>query len=185
MKRKSRGQAMVEFALIFPMIVLTLFMVIDLGFYVYGWATVQFSARRGAEQAARMQPREIKDAAGYQNATYFDTDPCLGEIYREAGRNGALSTATAILPSNIYVTFHGGTTDTAPITSAASNPKKIGNVVQVRVNKIFKPLTPLSKLFFGGRDFEFNAVSRRTIIANGPGYPMVTNGNNYNRCVKS
>lgn len=184
MKRKSRGQAMVEFALIFPMLVLTLFMVIDLGYYVYGWATVQFSARRGAEQAARMQPREIKTAGEYQQATYYNTDPCLEEIFREAARNGALSGETSILPSHVYITFHGSTTDNVGTTNPGLMPKKLGNVVQLRVNKIFKPLTPLSKLFFGGRDFEFNAVSRRTIIANGPGYPMVVSGNNYNRCIK-
>lgn len=181
MKRKSRGQALVEFALIFPMLMFSIFMIIDFGFYIYGWSTVQFSARRGAEQASRMQPRELASASSYQQVQ-SPNDPCLELIIREARRSGGLSPATTVQRQEMFITFHTDVKDTAGTTNPAANPKARGNIVQVRVEKQFEPLTPLSKIFLGNRKFHFNAISRRTIVANGPTFPMVEGKDNYNMC---
>ena len=49
---RSRGQALVEFALIFPLIVLILFGVMDLGRAIYAYNTIGNAARVGARVAA-------------------------------------------------------------------------------------------------------------------------------------
>jgi hypothetical protein len=159
--------------------VLLLFVAIDFGYYVFIWSEVQFSARRSAQQAARMQPREMKSAQLYQ-AT--GDDPCLDQIFREARRAGGFNGETQIDTSEIFLTFHMATADAAPSTDSLA--KALGRIAQVRIQKDVIPLTPLTKWMLGGRKFEFNAVSRRTIVANGPSFPMVINGSNYNTCTK-
>jgi hypothetical protein len=183
MKRKSRGQSMVEFALIFPLLVAILFITIDFGYYVFIWSEVQFSARRSAEQASRMQPRELRAATVYQtDVAYINSDPCLEQIQREARRSGGFNGETQIQLKNIYLTFHTATND--PVPSTDRRAMGLGRIAQVRIEKTVTPLTPLTQWVLGGRKYEFNAVSRRTIVANGPSFPMVINGANYNNCTK-
>ena len=50
-RRVSRGQALVEFALILPILVLLLVMAIDFGRAFYGWVSIQNAARIGANFA--------------------------------------------------------------------------------------------------------------------------------------
>jgi hypothetical protein len=183
MKRKSRGQSLVEFALVFPLMVLLLFIAIDFGYYVFIWSEVQFSARRSAEQASRMQPREIKTAAAYSTDTnYIAHDPCLQQIQREARRSGGFNGETQINLTDISLTFHESTTDITPSTDQRA--MGLGRIAQVMITKKVTPLTPLTKWVLGGRKYEFNAVSRRTIVANGPSFPMVIEGADYNKCLK-
>src|SRR5438552_7215465 len=51
MKRASRGQTMVEFAMIAPFLVMILLMVIDCGRAAYDYATLAGAAREGARAA--------------------------------------------------------------------------------------------------------------------------------------
>src|SRR5438094_7905271 len=51
MKRASRGQSMVEFAMIAPFLVMILLMVIDCGRAAYDYATLAGAAREGARAA--------------------------------------------------------------------------------------------------------------------------------------
>jgi hypothetical protein len=160
-----------------------LFIAIDFGYYVFIWSEVQFSARRSAEQASRMQPREIKTAYEYQtDVNYIAHDPCLDQIMREARRAGGFNGETQIQQKDISLTFHNSTTDITPSTDQRS--MGLGRIAQVIVSKKVTPLTPLTNWVLGGRKYEFNAVSRRTIVANGPSFPMVINGADYNKCLK-
>jgi Flp pilus assembly protein TadG len=178
MKRKSRGQSLVEFALVFPVLVLLLFIAIDFGYYVFIWSEVQFSARRSAEQASRMQPRQMLTADAYWDV---ENDPCLRQIFREASRAGGFNGQTQIFPSDVYLSFHLTTNDATASLNAQA--KTLGRIAQVRVHKEVTPLTPLTRWVLGGRDYKFNAVSRRTIVANGPSFPMVIDGADYNTCI--
>ena len=47
---------MVEMALLLPFLVLVLFGIIDLGYYLFGYATIYQAARNGAEKAAELPP---------------------------------------------------------------------------------------------------------------------------------
>ena len=51
-RRSSRAQALAEFALVLPIIILLLAMAIDLGRVFYGWVSIQNAARVGASYAA-------------------------------------------------------------------------------------------------------------------------------------
>jgi hypothetical protein len=101
---------------------------------------------------------------------------------REARRAGGFNGETQIQQIEVFLTFHTATADAAPSTD--SRAMGLGRIAQVRIQKDVIPLTPLTKWMLGGRKFEFNAVSRRTIVANGPSFPMVINGSNYNTCTK-
>ncbi len=182
MKRKSRGQSLVEFALIFPFIILFLFASIDFGYYVYGWSSTQFAARRGAEQASKMQPREVRTAAGYHATGYPAGDPCFLKIIEEASKNGSFSIATTIKTDEVFISYHTNGADATARTGDKSVQGQ-GKVVQVRIDKGIEPLTPIADWLLGGRDFDFNSISRRTIVANGPLITKIgANGANYRTC---
>lgn len=183
MKRKSRGQTLVEFALVFPLIMAFLFGSIDFGYYIYVWAESQFAARRGAEEATQFQPR-VLDPSQYHNAGYIASDPCLRLVYRTTGRSGALSSASQIEPQDVFISFHSTAESNAALTGTGAN--RIGNIVQVRVSLEVPALTPLLEGIRGGEPLGFTAISRRTIVSNGPGFPMIDeNGDDYNTCTSS
>ena len=54
--KRTKGQSMVEMALLLPFIVLIIFGIIDMGWYIFGYATVYQAARNGAEKAAEIPP---------------------------------------------------------------------------------------------------------------------------------
>ena len=54
--QKTPGQSMVEMALLLPLIVMVIFGIIDMGWYIFGYATVYQAARNGAEKAAEIPP---------------------------------------------------------------------------------------------------------------------------------
>src|SRR4051794_7292922 len=56
MKKRTGGQSMVEMALILPFLLLVVFGIIDLGYYIYGYASIYQAARNGAEKAAELPP---------------------------------------------------------------------------------------------------------------------------------
>ena len=182
MKKKSRGQSLVEFALVFPIIMLFVFGSIDFGYYVYAWAQVQFAARRGGEQASIMQPRQVMAATGYHNPAYIQTDPCLRGIFFEADNSGSFHTPTDINPSAVFIEYFTSSTSSTPVTTADAN--RLGNIIQVRIYRELDPLTPILETIKRGVPMRFTAVSRRTIVSNGPGRPMVdVDGNNYETCL--
>jgi hypothetical protein len=50
--RRARGQSLVEFALVLPVVLLILLLVVDVGRLYYGWVNLQNAARIGANYAA-------------------------------------------------------------------------------------------------------------------------------------
>jgi hypothetical protein len=64
----SRGQSMVEFALILPILVLFLLLAVDFGRVFFGWVGIQNASRIGANQAAR-DPEPWSD--GTPDALYY------------------------------------------------------------------------------------------------------------------
>lgn len=162
MKRKSRGQSLVEFAMIFPVIMTFLFASIDFGFYVFVWSETQFVARRGAERAATLPPAEVHPASVYHSAGYQALgDQCLSSIFHDALENRVSN----VQAQNIFISFHTSSTDVSE--SNDQSRRTVGNVIQVRVEYSTAALTPVGDLFLGS-PFEFEAISRRTIVATDP-----------------
>lgn len=180
MKRKSRGQTLVEFAMVFPLIMALIFGVMDFGYWIYAWSQIQYSARRGAEQASIMQPRDAVVATSYHSIL---NDPCLDRIVEATKGNGAFSTVLATKTGDIFITWYTSAADGAPKTG--NGLKKLGNVIQVTVDRTktdnpIVPLTPLAQTFVS--QYKFIATSRRTIVSTGPNYPYVDGKKNYNTC---
>src|SRR5437588_13068448 len=81
----SRGQTLVEFAIIIPIFILMLMGIFDLGRAVYAWSTINNAAREGGRQAivdqtlAHIQSRAIQHAASLGlaigNVTVHYNDP--------------------------------------------------------------------------------------------------------------
>ncbi len=180
MKRKSRGQTLVEFALVFPLIMFFLFATIDYGYYIYAWSEIQFAARRGAEQASLNQPREVQSS---YSALDYAGDPCLQEIVAEMQKSGWINAKTKPDLTQLTLHYYDSAAAVTPLSAASANPKKIGNVVEVRLDKAIAPLTPVAETFNGGDDFHFVAISRRTIVSNGPLINAVVDNRDYEHCI--
>lgn len=121
---RSSGQSMVEMALLMPILLALIFAIIDMGWYIYGFATISQAARNGAEVAAQLPPFED---------TLIDTDarnadPCHITIVDEVQEDAALYTLTS---DNVTVAYPSGSS------------RDLGNPIQVTVVYNLEPLTPL------------------------------------------
>lgn len=149
MRRRSNGQSTVEMALILPLLLLTMFGIIDLGYYVYGYSTIYFAARNGTEVAAELPPiaNKLNDAS----------DGCTGAIL-DATQKGV-------------VMFSDFSTNNVVI-SYPTNNRALGEPIQVRIQYNIQPLTPLFRLVrFGNQGvMPVNIAARRSIeaLGNGP-----------------
>ena len=61
-KRQARGQGLLEFALIFPVLIMILIGILELGFYFMTFLTVQNASREGARTAATLSNLEANDS---------------------------------------------------------------------------------------------------------------------------
>lgn len=156
MRRKSRGQALVEFALVFPIIMTFLFASIEFGFYVYSWSQANYAARRGAEQAASGPPVKAMSPDSYIGA---NEDDCVKLI-----RGAAVRTTLGINRSDVKISYHLSANDMTVRTDGASPTiyRKAGFIIQVQVKYVYQPLTPIGNMLLTGR--EIDATSRRTIV---------------------
>lgn len=127
---RTRGQSLVEFSLILPLILLILFGVFDFGRAIYAYNTVSNAAREGGRTAIVNQtPQEIRDRAS-QQATALGID----------------STSTSCPPSGssgVCVEFKN-----AALTAACA-PANLGCVAVITVKYSMTPLTPIISAFIG------------------------------------
>jgi hypothetical protein len=152
MRRKRKGQSLVEMALLLPFMLFILFAIIDLGWYVFNYATVYNAARRGSEKASQLPP--------YDTRLDDETDGCSGAIlfaaregvyqgaYRDAGSNQqrwtpGLGGVELYLGDNVFINYPNG------------DPRKLGEPIEVIVNVDVQPLTPLLTL---GRTFGLGSL---------------------------
>jgi hypothetical protein len=141
----SRGQALVEFALILPILVLLLVMAIDLGRVFFGWVALQNAARIGADHAARFPEawpppgsNALEDQALILYVDLITND--LQALNCDPDEDGDGDVDLDDLP----VTF------TNPDGSTTGNVKEEGDHAVVRLTCAFDLLTPLASLVMGG-----------------------------------
>ncbi len=89
---RARGQALVEFSLVFPLMLLLVFGLIDLGRVVYTNNALSEAAREGARYGS-VQARSATDIAGIEAHT-------VGQV---AGIGGVTATATCIRPGDVVM----------------------------------------------------------------------------------
>ena len=138
--RDSRGMAIVEFALVFPLLLLLVFMTIDFGMYFFVQHTIQFATREGVRLA--LVGRTINDDSG-------------NEMTREASIIATIrdKAAVAVKPEDLSISIYPVDTgysdpSTWQTTQNAGDP---GVYMRVRTRYTYKFVTPfIGALVSGG-----------------------------------
>ena len=150
---RIRGQSLVEFALIFPVFVLLLFGLIDLGAFAFSDNLISQAAREGTRlgsaQAAWIGATSTQEPGCANNAPVCPAN----QAALVANIRSAIQSASSGLTSGftVYVRCDpAGAPPTAGWTtgSCASN-NTTGNLISVRVVYVFNPLTPVGRTAVG------------------------------------
>jgi Flp pilus assembly protein TadG len=136
-RRRARGQGLVEFALVFPIFLLVLVALFDLGRAVFAFNTLTNAAREGARLAiVNQDSNRIIARAKSQTAIVELNDPSVSISFRQA------------------------TPNVDPLTNAVCSPAAVGCVAVVQFQATYTPITPIigNILFKGGATFNAKAV---------------------------
>jgi Flp pilus assembly protein TadG len=120
----SRGQGLVEFALIFPVMMLLLMGLFDLGRAVYAYNTIADAARTASRVAIVDQTTS-------------------GGVYLAQSRAAEQATALGLAPASVSITFR------AYDLSGPCTPLAIGCVAEVTVPYTFSAITPIISNILG------------------------------------
>jgi len=135
---RPHGQALVELALILP-ILLTLFAsALDLGRLYYSQITINNAAKEGALEASR-NPTSFDNTKGCD----ADTNRVICLVINEA--KGSL---ISIAPEDVALAC-----DPSPCPASPA----IGNTVDIKVTADFSLISPLLSVFFGGQTFPISS----------------------------
>jgi Flp pilus assembly protein TadG len=140
---RQRGQALVELAIILPVLLLLVVAAVDLGRLFYAQIAVEGAAREGALYAAVL----ADDPAAFQGGTPCNptTNKVMCRVVNEAAGG--------------FVTVSH--TDVDRTCNPVSCSAGLGNTVTVTVTGHFDLITPMLSTFFGGQSITFD----RTAIA--------------------
>jgi Flp pilus assembly protein TadG len=141
-RRDQRGQAVVELAIVAPIMIVLLLAAADLGRVFHSEVTITNAARAGALEAAA-NPTSYQDGLACDAAT----NRVVCAVQREA--SGTLVTVT---PADIDLVC-----DPDPCAEA------LGNTVTVSVRATFGLITPILAAFMGGQTFDLSASSSAQI----------------------
>jgi hypothetical protein len=130
-KHRSRGQSLVEFALILPILAFLIFGLLDLGRAVYVYNTLANAARAGARVAAVNQNANINGTCDPMKPTTWSVVVCI--------LNEGVS--IPIQPSQIDITYVGG--------SCATHQLEPPCIARITVFQDYTPFTPLISDIFG------------------------------------
>lgn len=146
-RHRSRGQGLVEFALIFPVLVLALFGVFDFGRAIYAYNTLANATRDGVRIAIVNQNGAGTGCVGGSGATPPDTTKVSAV---DCAKQGAISLGgvTATL------TYKDITNTTAcTLLSAGGHadggPAHVGCLAIVKTTYAFHPVTPVISSLVG------------------------------------
>jgi len=152
--KKEHAQTMVEFALVFPIILLITYGIIEFGRMVFIYAAVTGSAREGARYGA---------ASGSTGGTRYYKD-CDG--IKNAVQRGAL--LVTINPADIDISYDNGPNPTQtwsacpPVGANGLDPIMLGHRVVVNVIAHYEPVIQFLDL----NGFDIESENARTILLN-------------------
>lgn len=139
-RASSRGQSLVELALILPVLLLLFASALDLGRLYYSQITINNAAKEGALEASR-------------NPTSFDAgQPC------DATSNRVICLVINEAKGSFYSITPGDVGLTCSPSPCPSTPH-VGDTVTVKVTGKFTLVTPLLASFTGGQTFNISATS--------------------------
>jgi hypothetical protein len=173
---RQRGQTLVEFALILPVLMLVILGVIEFGRIFYGFSTLQNAARYGADVASKGPPHIdlLNPVPNDPEGRYYAVDPpdcgqsgkdpCFLAGIREAVRRYAVLFTPR--DAHIHVYF-------VPVNGVVTND--IGGVIEVQIEYPILPITPIIK-DLAPLGVPVTVDSRRTIVNLEFPYEVVTPG---------
>jgi len=137
LRRRSRGQSLVELAIVLPVVLLVVVVAVDLGRAFFGYVTLTNATRLGANYAASHPnawgtPGNAAEQAAYTNLVTADTDRANCALVVDGTGNPPAPTFT-----------DGSDTDTPD----ANND--VGDRVEVALTCTFRPITPLIGALLG------------------------------------
>jgi Flp pilus assembly protein TadG len=157
-RRASRGQGLVEFALVFPVFILLVVAAIDVGKGVFAYNSITNGAREGARFAIVNQD--------------------VPSIKQRAISQTSIAETSAL---DVTVTFKESAPNADPSLNANCGPVGFGCVAIVRFQSTYTPMTPIIRniLFPTGVTFvatsvevvEFTCPNATTTAANCPKQP--------------
>ncbi len=151
--RLEKAQTMVEFALVFPLILVITYGMMELGRMVWIYAAVTTAAREGARYGA---------ASGDVGTKHYYQD-CSG-IKAAVKRTAIL---VPITDANISISYDNGSTPTKtwatcpPTGTNGFDPIILGDRITVRVNATYQPILG----FLGINGFTISSRNSRTILS--------------------
>ena len=160
--RGSRGQSLVEFALVFPIFILLVFGLIDMGRYAYVNSTISQAAREGARVAAveafwmGKTDAKCNQAAGPvcpSNVAAFRADVL-------AAANRMMAPFGSITDADLYTNC--SVTAPTPVSTKTCTDRAIGDEASVRAVLVFRPITPVISTFFSS----ITATGSATMVIN-------------------
>src|SRR5262245_34479575 len=135
--RARRGQALVEFALVFPIFLLLMMGVFDLGRAVFAYNSVTNAAREGARLAIVNQDKTLVRQRAISQAA-------LAVSPTSASTSCAAAQLTCV-QVNYYELATG--TDQLPANPATCSPLSLDCVASVTFTTTYRPLTPIISNF--------------------------------------
>jgi Flp pilus assembly protein TadG len=151
-RRRSRGQTLVEFALVLPVFFLLLFGLIDMGRFVYMNSTLSQAAREAARLGA-VEASWVGQSANYAKCNQVGGPVCPANL--AALRADMLTAANrmmtpfgSIANADFYTSCDAATAPT-PVTTQTCGTTATNSLVSVRVVLVFRPITPIISSMFG------------------------------------
>ncbi len=135
-KRSSRGQALVEFALVLPLFLLLIFGIVDAGRLIFTYNTVANSARDAARVAIVNQSTAGTNTCDTTGTTYPVDQPYPKGCAIVSGLGLQLTAA------DVCVNFRSSTA-VAPNPCVDGGTAATGSIAMVRVTGRFQALTPI------------------------------------------
>ena len=153
-----RGQALVEFALVLPILLLFIFGIIDAGRLIYTYNTVANSARDSARVAIVNQSTTGTATCDTTSATAYPVGCAI-----------ASGLALEIAPADVSVTYRDPT-DTSACTSLS-----IGCLAVVTVTGHYEALTPIIGQIIGPTDVSSTSkIPVERVCTNPPPSPLTS-----------
>lgn len=164
-KRESRrrGQVLVEFALILPLLILVILGVVEFGRLFYGFSTLQNAARHAADVASKAPPHlgePVPDdpygrvrARDSEDCGQEDKEPCFLANIRDAARDYAVMFSPSDPSIQVYFLPKPDGTVGA----------EIGGLVEVQIEYDILPITPILR-GLAPLGVTTRVDSRRTIV---------------------
>ena len=149
LRTKQRGSAVVEFALVAPLLFLLLCVIVDVGFSLWVNLTMQYAVREGARYAVTGQSNLDPNASNQQRY--------LAII--EAIKDSSMGLYNAVSPT-YTVTVNGATQSYNTSGSYSSgmfgNP---GDIIVLQLNCAWPLMTPLVQPFFPNGTYTFSVAA--------------------------